>query len=320
MKARRIILWMAAASFILCSGCQGTAPQLLNDYGSFLDQAMTSKNPLSRLEGAAEELCVIEDEGIFSEDEIEAPAAGLFNITDQKTLYSKNANEEMGIASITKIMTALVAMKYGDLDKEVTISFDGSELGGNAVLCGFVPGDKILLSSLLSASLIYSGNDAAIDVAIAVSGSQDAFVELMNQECKTLMTSHTHFANATGLQQSKHYSSVYDVYLMFQECLKYQTFRNIIARGSFLCYYTNAAGENVTKNFNSTNLYLTGQYTPPDGISVIGGKTGHTNQSGYSLVLLAEDSHHKEYIAVILGAQTRDELYKQMSALLSKIS
>lgn len=113
----------------------------------------------------------------------------------------------------------------------------------------------MMLSSLLSAALIYSGNDAAIDIAIAVAGSQEAFVDMMNQESKELMTSHTHFANPTGLTQSKHYSSVYDVYLMFQECLKYPTFRDIIARGSFLCYYTNAAGENVTKSFNVLSVF-----------------------------------------------------------------
>ena len=82
---------------------------------------------------------------------------------------------------------------------------------------------------------------------------------------------------------------------------------------------TNAAGENVTKNFNSTNQYLVGAYTPPDGITVIGGKTGHTNTAGYNLVVLVQDSHHKEYVAVILGATTRDELYNQMNTLLSKI-
>ena len=119
------------------------------------------------------------------------------------------------------------------------------------------------------------------------------------------MTSHTHFANPTGLTQSKHYSSVYDVYLMFQECLKYPTFRDIIARGSFLCYYTNAAGENVTKNFNSTNQYLVGAYTPPDGITVIGGKTGHTNTAGYNLVVLVQDSHHKGMWLLFLVQQQR---------------
>lgn len=324
MRKRRVIYALAAAVFLLgaaCagSGCKRMSPEILDDFGTHLDTRMISKNPLSRLDGAASGLCVIENEDIFSEDDIEAPAGALFNITDQKVLYSKNANEERQIASITKIMTALLAMKYADLNQEVTISYSGSDLESSAVLCGFEPGDKMLLSSLLSAALIYSGNDAAIDIAIAVSGSQEAFVDLMNQESKNLMTSRTHFANPTGLHQSKHYSSVYDVYLMFQECLKYPTFRDIIARSSFLCYYTNAAGENVTKNFASTNLYLTGAYTPPDGVTVIGGKTGHTNQAGYNLVLLVQDSHRKEYIAVILGAASKDELYNQMNTLLSKI-
>ena len=75
----------------------------------------------------------------------------------------------------------------------------------------------------------------------------------------------------------------------------------------------------TAKNFNSTNQYLVGAYTPPDGITVIGGKTGHTNTAGYNLVVLVQDSHHKEYVAVILGATTKDELYNQMNTLLSKI-
>jgi serine-type D-Ala-D-Ala carboxypeptidase (penicillin-binding protein 5/6) len=322
MRKKQIIC--ALAALLLCgsagaAGCASASPALLDGFGTHLDTLMTSKDKLSRLDGAATGLCVIENEDEFSEDDIEAPAGALFNITDQKTLYSKNANDEREIASITKIMTALLAMKYADLSQEITISYTPEGLESSAVLCGFEPGDKMLLSSLLSAALIYSGNDAAIDIAIAVSGSQEVFVDLMNQECKELMTSHTHFANPTGLTQSKHYSSVYDVYLMFQECLKYPTFRDSIARGSFLCYYTNAAGENVTKSFNSTNQYLVGAYTPPSGITIVGGKTGHTNTAGYNLVLLVQDSHHKEYIAVILGAESKDELYNQMNTLLSKI-
>ena len=73
-------------------------------------------------------MCVIENEDGFSENDIEAPAGALFNITDQKTLYSKNANDEREIASITKIMTALLAMKYADLSQEVTISYTPGDL------------------------------------------------------------------------------------------------------------------------------------------------------------------------------------------------
>ena len=324
MRKKRFIYTLAAV-LLMCSaagvgaGCGKSSPALLDSFGTHLDTLMTSKDKLSKMDGAAADLCVIENEDEFSENDIEAPAGALFNITDQKTLYSKNANDEREIASITKIMTALLAMKYADLSQEVTISYTPEGLESSAVLCGFEQGDKMMLSSLLSAALIYSGNDAAIDIAIAVAGSQEAFVDMMNQESKELMTSHTHFANPTGLTQSKHYSSVYDVYLMFQECLKYPTFRDIIARGSFLCYYTNAAGENVTKNFNSTNENLVGANSPAERISVIGRKTGHTNTAGYNLVVLVQDSHHKEYVAVILGATTKDELYNQMNTLLSKI-
>ncbi len=188
MRKKQIIC--ALAALLLCgsagaAGCASASPALLDGFGTHLDTLMTSKDKLSRLDGAATGLCVIENEDEFSEDDIEAPAGALFNITDQKTLYSKNANDEREIASITKIMTALLAMKYADLSQEITISYTPEGLESSAVLCGFEPGDKMLLSSLLSAALIYSGNDAAIDIAIAVSGSQEAFVDLMNQGARS---------------------------------------------------------------------------------------------------------------------------------------
>ena len=75
----------------------------------------------------------------------------------------------------------------------------------------------------------------------------------------------------------------------------------------------------VSRYYSAWIFSVLGAYTPPDGITVIGGKTGHTNTAGYNLVVLVQDSHHKEYVAVILGATTKDELYNQMNTLLSKI-
>ena len=174
----------------------------------------------NRAAAFSENLCVADGTEDDSSLNLTSGAAGSFDLASGEVDYAQNIFNKMYPASITKIMTALLAMKYADLSQEVTISYTPEGLESSAVLCGFEQGDKMMLSSLLSAALIYSGNDAAIDIAIAVAGSQEAFVDMMNQESKELMTSHTHFANPTGLTQSKHYSSVYDVYLMFQECLK----------------------------------------------------------------------------------------------------
>ena len=251
---------------------------------------------------------------------ITAESAIVMDINSGAILYEKNMDDKHYPASITKIMTTLLCLENSSLTDKVLFSahaVNSIEPGSSHI--SIVPNEIMPMEDCLYGIMLMSANEACNGVAEHVAGSIPAFVDMMNQESKELMTSHTHFANPTGLTQSKHYSSVYDVYLMFQECLKYPTFRDIIARGSFLCYYTNAAGENVTKNFNSTNQYLVGAYTPPDGITVIGGKTGHTNTAGYNLVVLVQDSHHKEYVAVILGAATKDELYNQMNTLLSKI-
>lgn len=133
MRKKRFIYTLAAV-LLMCSaagvgaGCGKSSPALLDSFGTHLDTLMTSKDKLSKMDGAAADLCVIENEDEFSENDIEAPAGALFNITDQKTLYSKNANDEREIASITKIMTALLAMKYADLSQEVTISYTPIEV------------------------------------------------------------------------------------------------------------------------------------------------------------------------------------------------
>lgn len=315
------LLYLLTIGILLCSlwGCKQTESVLLDSYDSHMDRLLQSDDGISRLPGMASGLCVIDPGSYYPPDEIQAEAGLLLNITDQETLYSKNATKQLPIASITKIMTALVFLEHMEADQDISIRFSPDTLAPGAVLCGFMPGDQVRMSDLLSAALIYSGNDAATDLALAVSDTQEDFVRLMNQRAKGLMAEDTNFVNPTGLHDKKHLSTAYDVYLMFHECLRHELFRNIIGRESFLCYYTDAAGEEQIRNFVSTNQYMTDAVSAPEGIRVLGGKTGHTNQAGYCLVILAEDSRHTEYIGVILGAKTRDELYEQMNHLLSMI-
>jgi len=128
-------------------------------------------------------------------------------------LWSQNGDAELPMASITKIMTAMVALDSGvSLDKVCTITEE--ELHWDSQTAGFTASDTPTLRELLQAMLVYSGNDAALNVALNVSGSEQAFVDLMNAKAAELGMTHTHFVNSHGLEAEGHYSSVEDLAIM----------------------------------------------------------------------------------------------------------
>lgn len=318
-QCKRWGFWLLGLLLFMC-GCFQPDGELLRPYSEQLARdSYSSSQKMFRQEGIAQGICVVEDETVYNAAEIDASAALCFNITQKETLYSKEAFERFPVASLTKLMTALLAFKYGDLDVMVTLGDEVVITTYDAWLCGFKPGDKVLVRDLLMASLVYSGNDAANAVAVAVGGSLENFVSMMNTEAKALGATDTHFANPNGLDQSGHYSTAYDIYLIFNECLKYPEFRQIIPLKKISCTYTTAAGEEVTKSFASGNGYLNETAHPPVGITAFGGKTGHTETAGYCLATLAEDADGDEYVAVVLGAETKQQVYAQTNLILDKI-
>ena len=138
-------------------------------------------------------------------------------------LYELNGEVEMDMASITKVMTAMVALDSGvSLDKEH--SFVVESYSEDAQIAGFQDGQMVKLADLIRVSLIFSGNDAATNVAYAVSGSEEAFVKLMNDKAAALGMEHTHFANPHGLKQDGHYSCVADLCKMGRYALEHYPF------------------------------------------------------------------------------------------------
>lgn len=314
---RMSLLAIFAATFAI-SGCSASSVSMLDSFDDQLTGQMAAQEDILFLSGKSDKLCVYDD--LDEGNELAVKSAGLFNITDLDTVYVQNPEEQVGIASLTKVMTALLALENGDMNSDVVIADTGIELEKSAVLCGFNPGDRMKFSSLLSSMLVVSGNDAANAVAVEIGGSVSAFVDMMNAKARELHAENTHFVNPNGLDASKHYSSAYDMYIIFSKCLEYQQFRDIISTKAFVCYYTDSTGDNVSREFTNGNYYLNGNAAAPEGITVIGGKTGHTYKTGYSLIVLAKDDEtHKEYVAVVIGAETREALYEQMNLLLQKI-
>ena len=114
-----------------------------------------------------------------------------------------------------------------------------------------------------------------------------------------------------------HYTTVYDMYLIFQEAIQTQDFIDIIHTKSYDAAYQNASGNTVTQTWESTNRYLNGQTTEPEDITVIGGKTGTTNAAGYCLVLYSKNKKGDDIVSIVYKGKTRSDMYTLMNQILS---
>ena len=320
-KKRTVPVLLAAGGMLLLlllSGC-GKQSHLENAYSfedreTVLSAGMSGQAPLF-----AEDLCVITGETQDDDTSVAAGAGALFDVTDASVLYSKHATERMYPASITKVMTALIAIEEGNLSDTVTVTGDAVITEAGASLCGIKPGDQITLEQLLYGLMMPSGNDAANAIAVHMSGSLDAFVQRMNERAKELGATQTHFMNPSGLSDENHYTTAYDLYLIFNEALKLPLFREIIHTQSYTAQYTDASGAPVSQTWNVGNWYQKGDTETPDGLTVLGGKTGTTKAAGYCLIMAVDDSSGGEYISVVLKSDSRPALYENMTNIITKI-
>ena len=323
MKCRNSFLigfFCLSLSSAFLTGCgkeELTAPY------SFAERGYVSQEETAEGKGYAplfaSELCVVADENAFASDYVTSEAAALFDLSGEEVLYSKNALERLYPASTTKIMTALVALKHGDLSDLVTVTEDAVITEAGATLAHINPGDVLTLEQLLYGLLLPSGNDAGSAIAVHIAGSEAAFASLMNEEAKALGATGTHFVNAHGLHDPDHYTTAYDLYLIFQEAMKFPEFRKIAGATAYTADYVDRDGKPVSQTWEGGNWYMTGKKEAPESVTVIGGKTGTTSAAGFCLVMASQDPQGKEYISVVLRAGSRDGLYQNMTKLISKI-
>ena len=198
-----------------------------------------------------------------------AASAVLIEQNSGRVLYEQNADEERLIASITKIMTAVVALEHADKACPYTVTARDMAEGSSMYL---KPGDTLRLEELLYGLMLVSGNDAALAVAHCVSGETEDFVALMNETAQKLGMTHTHFANSNGLDAEGHYSSARDMAVLTAYALENQDFRRIVSTASV------TIGDRYLANHNKL-LRLYG--------GCIGVKTGFTKAAGRTLVSAA---------------------------------
>ena len=249
----------------------------------------------------------------------EATAALLVDADYDTVLYEFNAHEKRYPASITKVMTALLALEAVDRGElalsDMITAPPGihNDLTADSSTQNIKSGEQMSLLDLLYCTLVASANEACNVLAAVVAGGTEEFVALMNQRAAELGMTGTHYANTHGLHDDNHYTTAWDIYLLSREAMKHETFREIVATTVYTVPATNLSAQ---REFYNTNALLTSMkysgyvYQPAIGI-----KTGSTGEAGLCLVSAAEQDGRTLY-CVVLGAELAhqpDNSYKRMN-------
>jgi D-alanyl-D-alanine carboxypeptidase (penicillin-binding protein 5/6) len=232
---------------------------------------------------------------------IHSPHAILVDLASGRILAERHSQQRIYPASLTKMMTALLAVEYSaNLDEEVELPRDiyYALYEKDAALAGFEPGETVRVRDLLYGVLLASGAESSLALANRISGSETAFVDLMNQKAQQLGMVHTRFGNATGLHDEGHYSTVEDLSILLRYALQNETFRTVFTSSRYSVQSTNRHPIGFT--FWSTMfMYMKSAEVP--GGEILGGKTGYTEEAGQCLASLAR-INGREYILVTVGA------------------
>ncbi len=223
-----------------------------------------------------------------SELQVSALSAVLYCADSGQVIYEKAAHEKRAIASITKIMTAILALE-SECDKEVKFTYDMIAEGSSMYL---QVGDVLKLSELVKGMMMISGNDAANAIAISVGGSKEKFADLMNEKAQEIGMKDTHFVTPSGLDDEMHYSTAYDMAMLCSYAMKNETFRDIVSQKSMKVEFVSP--ENKVQTYVNHNKLLS-LYDKCIGI-----KTGFTKKAGRTLTSCAE-SDGVQLIAVTLN-------------------
>ena len=214
--------------------------------------------------------------------EINSEHAILYNMNEDMVLYEKDADTRTYIASLTKIMTTIVAIEnIDDINEYVTIPYEGLEglIEANASVAGFRLGQKVTYKDLLYGILLPSGADATKTVAYYIAGSEEKFVDLMNEKAEELGLTNTHFANTSGLDTDNHYSTVREMSIVLKYALQNEKFKEIYTTNKYTTSDNSLTFKSVYSNY--LNRYsLENKY-------VYGSKTGYTTLAGYCLSTIA---------------------------------
>ncbi len=251
----------------------------------------------------------------------DAESAIVINTVTQEVIARRAPHQRLHPASLTKIMTVLVATEqienYSDTFT-MTIEITDAVFLKEASAVGFSPGEKITMTDLLYGTILESGADAALGLAFRLAGSEEGFVRLMNQKAAALGLEDTHFTNVTGLYDADHYSSAYDIAVILQAAMNNEICRTVLSTFQ----HTTAATEQHPDGIKLTSTLFSYMYgTEPETATIVGGKTGFVNESKFCIASFGQNNTTQtEYIAVTLKNSSRwpavfgqIDLYKQFA-------
>lgn len=199
-------------------------------------------------------------------------------------LFQRNAYQPVAPASLTKIMTATIAIEHGVLTDHVKVDVDAQSMEGSSLM-GLEPWFDVTFQDLLYGLMLPSGNDAALAIARYVAGSDAKFVQMMNDKARWLGLSCTHFANPHGLDEDGHYSCPADMVTMARYAMQYPLFRKVVATKHY-----DISESNIAYTIYNVNPFL--DYPGADGV-----KTGFSDNAGRALVGSAVQNGHRVYVA-----------------------
>jgi len=232
---------------------------------------------------------------MYEEPSIGATSAIVMDVNTGKVLFGKNAKEDLAMASITKIMTALVTLRFStNLDEILSVSENAAKTEGSNMY--LLSGEGMSVRNLLQGMLIGSANDAAVALAEGMLGSEAKFVDEMNKYAKELNLKDTHFTNVYGADDPKHYSNAEDLALLAGYALQNEIFRSIVRTAQTTVVDVSGKFSHKLQNTNK----LVGKYS-----NVVGVKTGTTAEAGASLVAAAEGESGQTIVAVLLNSPER---------------
>jgi serine-type D-Ala-D-Ala carboxypeptidase (penicillin-binding protein 5/6) len=227
-------------------------------------------------------------------DKLHVEALLVKELTTHEIIYDKEALKEVKPASLTKIMTAMLAIEQDDLERPVTITSE--MIGVEPTKAGYKEGEVILLEDLIKAAMIKSDNDAAMAIAISVGGNLNNFVVMMNAKAKQLGMDDTHFTNPCGFDISNHHSTPLDLLHLAEYAIQNPLFNEITRQNEYTYYSLNSNRKFLAKTHN----HLLGRYEYAVGV-----KTGYTSKAGACFIARAKKDGNDCLIVMLNSKENR---------------
>ena len=303
---KRRSVWPAVLAVLLAAGAGGFALGMSLRDPPPLPQAL----PAAVLDGVPASPSVVPSPLREPDPWREGPAPGelcsaaafLMRAADGAAVYTKNPDQVVYPASLTKMMTVLVVLdRLEDLDEVLVMPEEIYEplWKRSAALAGFLPGEEVTVRDLLYGAMLPSGAECCEALAIRAAGGSQAFVDLMNQKAAELGLGYTHFTNVTGLHDDMQYTSVRDMAALLRRALEQETFRQVFTTPQYTVPATNLHPQGLTLR---SSMYKGLGARAFAGGEILGGKTGFTDEASLCFASLAR-VNGEEYILVTVRAE-----------------